>query len=202
MSDLKLLSALRQLPENITTPDQVQEYLKTQNRQNIKAIEDGFRRTHNNNTARQADNALRIADIADTNAAVAALAENDVLSSSCGAFTTSSGTFTAVTNLNTSITTLGRRVKMHLVGDGGQSSLIATFSGASGGGEIRIYNVTTSSVVAQYFFGMVVLGGAPSSQIFGTEKPASGTYNYRVDIRNISGTSVSINNTKLLLFTT
>ena len=108
MSDLKLLAALRKFKPNL----KVEDYLNGENRQNLKAIEDGFRRTHKAMNSANDD----ISSLQNSITALNTL--NYEEGSNSGAYAPGGNAEENITNANVTITTTGKRIRIGWKGNG------------------------------------------------------------------------------------
>lgn len=129
------------------------------------------------------------------------------ISTSCGAFTTTSLTPVSVTNLSVTITTSGRPIWVALVPDGSSSG--ANFDAGSGAPldvsyNIRIYNSTSSAIVAYELFGPAN-NGSNNNQFYsvpvqGVDTHGAGTYTFIVQLWSTDGVSIGLNYCRLIAY--
>lgn len=189
MSDLKLLASLR---KEIAGGDP-QEYLVTNHRQNLKAIEDGFRRT------KKTSDALRALIGAQ------GLRNYAISSSSSGVFLSTSFIFVDVTNLSVEITTTGRPVMITLLPTTENVTLGSIISSEATGGTLArsVLSLVRDSTAVGYASiesasGANSLTGVPPSSVFFFDVPAAGTYTYKIQGKSDTNDTLRVFYCKLL----
>jgi len=116
------------------------------------------------------------------------------ISNSSATFSTASSSPTAITNLSVTITTTGRPIFVGLVAaTSGQSAI--TVSGTPFAGAVYLFN--GASQIANYGINPEV--SIPTSSIYTIDTPSAGTYTYSAKA-SISGTSISVFNTRLVAY--
>jgi hypothetical protein len=155
------------------------------------------------------DSGVVTAKIADANVTRAKLeAVGQQTSSNSGTFTTTSTSYVDVTNLSVTITTTGRLVFIGMISDTTESSgtgIVKVFDTASlAGGVVSIvrgstgiafYNMYTRATGATY-----VESNTPCGGICTFNAPAAGTYTYKISIKADSGSSIQVQNCRLIAY--
>jgi hypothetical protein len=125
-------------------------------------------------------------------------AVNEATSSGCGVFDTSAShsTFQDVTNLSVSFTATGRRVVVVLEPVNGLEASIAC-NGGTNGFHIKILRGATD--IGQIYAGQGngTVGAATWTK---TDKPAAGTYTYKVQIKGTNNTQIEMANYQLTVY--
>ena len=195
MSDLKLLASLRKFKSNLS----VEDYLKGENRQNLKAIEDGFRRTNKAMTSANSDIASLRSDLDSLESTSSSV--NYTVSSIIGSFAPGTDTQQDVTNLTGSITTTGGAVEISLRSGGSGGLFVSMISTNHATNVTGIYIVKDSANLAIYG-----LKGAnvshPSAGISYTDFAtvgAAATYAYKIQVANGSSGGCTFYNCVLTL---
>lgn len=186
MSDLKLLASLREFDGS-----DIAEYLNKHHRQNIKAIEDAFRRTKNNSDALTSSLASLGSTVAERNYGV---------SDSSSTFSTSSTSLVDVTNMSVTITTNGNPVMCFIEGTEDDSSVgsYVRFSGA--GVNNAIIAILRDST--PIYYGNIDISASDNiipPMLFKFDVPAAGTYTYKVQAKVVVSGTCYIYNCKLLV---
>lgn len=137
---------------------------------------------------------------------------NYQVSSSCGNFSTASASYTDVTNLSVTITTSGNPVRLMLVPDGSGTVATITAQNTTAGQNAIVdisFNRAGSTISENQFAwqstGVTILAlnyavGVSTHAYF--DPVSAGTYTYKVQIRTTggAGTSVQLNNAKLVAY--
>ncbi len=132
---------------------------------------------------------------------------NEVISSGSGNFSTTSGSYVDVTNLSITITTTGQRiiaVLQPLDGTANDSNIDLSRAAATASGYFKLVRDSTdvSSVNTRYFDSVTTSAHgvySPSAVAF-TEKPAAGSYTYKVQAKTDNSASLGVNNCVLLVY--
>ena len=176
---LRLLSKLRRFDAKVDDPS---VYLQRQMHQNLKAIEDAFRRIGRTpSTVEEA-----VAESLNLNWSAS--------SGQTGSFSTA-GT-ASVPELAASITTTGGPVLAMLLGNGGVgNSDTRIVANASASGYARIRRDGTDTVwQTQFSYPQTVFSGIGLDSV-----PGAGTYSYEVYLITTSGSGLAVAGMKLLL---
>lgn len=189
MSDLKLLSSLRKMPNGVSSED----YLLKENRQNLKAIEDAFRRTHKNNSDLTDSISSLTSSLSTLSGTVST--RNYVVSASSGGYTTTSTSYSDVTNLSCTITTTGNPVMVFIqpTADDSLAGSYFRFSGAA----VNYGMITVLRDSTILFYGSIDVSSSDNQippMLFKFDVPSAGTYTYKAQAKVvISGTCYVVN---------
>lgn len=127
--------------------------------------------------------------------------DNTAISASSGSFSTSSGTYVAVTNFSETFKTNGF-VRVQLVMDGTTSEGNITHLATGGSQAARLQLKRDSTVVGQV--NLINHGNATASWGPGTcawiDEPAAGSYTYSIEAKIIGGSSMQVNNLKMVVW--
>lgn len=126
--------------------------------------------------------------------------ENYQESTSCGSFSSTSASYVDITNLSVSITTTGKRVSIELMADGDTTN--RAIFGVAGGDSLFFQIYRDSTVICTT--GAIAPSGAsvnlPVSSVTFKEKPAAGTYTYKIQGKTSSGSLWSVSRAKLIVY--
>jgi hypothetical protein len=200
--NLNITSA--QIPSNAVTTVKINDGAVTQAKIANLAVGVGQIADSAVTTAKLNDGAVTTPKLADASVSTAKLidgsvtkakmaAVGQVVSSSCGNFTTSSTAYVDVTNLNVTIPTTGRGVKLKLQPSG---SFIASFQSLSSGTGLQIAllrdGVTIASIILT---GTITMPGTWDYEDYGA---SAASHTYKIQASSTNGASVALNNVVLV----